>query len=211
MRTRERHGSGTRPWHYHLYQGFSNFNARVDHLGSLLICRLHLSRPRVHPRFCISYKLPSDASAAGPWATLWVARMVLNLNLTLESPGKLLKVPMPGSPQTNQIRISRARTQVSIFFKSPQVISLHSQGWESLIYTDEQLCSCGWIQSILSLLCWILWWTFGTEIHLHPKHTGQVLPGKLTSLPAPGMGLSCPKLVWLPRPCQLLLRNMHVT
>lgn len=33
--------------------------------------------------------------------------MVLNLDLTLESSGMLLKLPMAGSSQTSQIRISR--------------------------------------------------------------------------------------------------------
>ena len=34
--------------------------------------------------------------------------MVLNLDLTLESSGMLLKIPMPGSHQTSQIRIFRS-------------------------------------------------------------------------------------------------------
>ena len=27
-------------------------------------------KPQIEPRFCISYKLPDAADAAGPWATL---------------------------------------------------------------------------------------------------------------------------------------------
>lgn len=42
--------------------------------------------------------------------------MVLNLDLTLESPGQVLKIPVPGLPQINRIRISRGEPQASVFF-----------------------------------------------------------------------------------------------
>lgn len=100
----------------------------------------------MEPEVLHSLPMPLDASAAGAWTAPGVEgsiRMVLKSDLMLQSSGELLKLPIPDSPQTNQIGISRGEAQGSVFFKYPQMISLYGQGWESLIYPDEQPCACG--------------------------------------------------------------------
>ena len=163
----------------HLNKCFSAFTVPKNQLGVLLGCKFWSNSSE---GFCISNKLPGNVGATGPRTSLGLNTVFVTWGCTVESPGKLEKLPILNStPVIFGFNWCGVRTGYW-FSKVPQVVLIY-RNLRSTVYREQvrnPLLDCSFPLALLSRPQPMsrMWWLM-EYCHLWTCKVGTLWPWSL--------------------------------